>query len=224
VRLGAEAVVTLQRASVDVRSMGDGMLAGIDLHELVVTWTFTLTSLKNCGPLALAPDGAVGAVACTGFIDRSGAGSDLDQSAIVVLDLTTRPPSEVRRLPAADVAGALLQNGLAFFSARHVLAKTQTALDGSTNNRVLAVDLEAEDASAAAEVLLEARPSASGRGQGVVFGGALCTPGCGDICLLADADRRVLERWRIEGDALVPLGALPVTGTVGLPPRDLGGL
>jgi hypothetical protein len=224
VRVGTEAVVTLQRASTDVRSMGDGMLAGIDLDALAVAWTLTLRGLKNCGPVALAPDGAVGAVACTGFIDRTGAGSDIDQSAVVVLDVTTSPPSELRRLAAKDIAGGLLQNGLEFFAARRVLAKTQTALDGSANNRLLAIDLDVEDASHAAEVLLEARPNPTGAGQGVVFGGALCTPGCGDTCLLADADRRVLERWSIEGDVLVPLGAVSVTGTVGLPPRDLGGL
>jgi hypothetical protein len=145
-------------------------------------------------------------------------------SAIVVLDLTTTPPSELRRLPAADVAGALLQNALEFYAPQRVLAKTQTAVAGAANNRVLAVDLDAEDASAAAEVLLEARPSDAGTGQGVVFGGMLCTPGCGDVCLVADADRRVLERWAIEGDLLRPLGALALTGTVGLPPRDLGRL
>jgi len=223
VRVGDEAVVTLQRASTDIRRMGDGMLVGIELATRRVTWTLTLSGLENCGPLALAPDGAVGAVACTGFIDRTGAGSHSEASAIVVLDLTTTPPAELRRLPAASIAGGLLQNNLEFYASRRVLAKTQTALDGAANNRVLAVNLEAEDANAA-ESLLEARPSEDGAGQGVVFGGMLCSPGCGDVCLVADADRRVLERWTIDGETLVPSGALALTGTVGLPPRDLGGL
>lgn len=223
-RVGTAAVVTLQRASTDIRSMGDGMLAGVDLDALSVAWTLTLTGLRNCGALALAPDGALGAVACTGFIDRNGAGSDIAQSAIVVLDLTTTPPNELRRLPAAELAGGLLQNELEFFAPRRVLAKTQTALDGAANNRVLAVNLDAEVTSDAAQLLLEARPGAEGSGQGVVFGRALCTPGCGDVCLMADADRRVLQRWSIDGETLVPLGALALTGTVGLPPRDLAGL
>jgi hypothetical protein len=223
-RVGEQAVVTLQRASIDIGSMGDGMLVGIELDTLAAAWTLTLGGLKNCGPLALAPDGMVGAVACTGYIDRKGAASELDQSAIVVLDLGTTPPSELRRLPAAELAGGVLQAGLEFFAPRRVLAKTQTALDGSTNNRVLAVDLDADDVSTAGAVLLEARPSDAGTGQGVVFGGMLCNPGCGDVCLLADADRRVLERWAIEGDQVSPLGALAVTGTVGLAPRDVGGL
>jgi hypothetical protein len=105
-----------------------------------------------------------------------------------------------------------------------VLAKTQTALDGPSNNRILAVDLDAEDPLAAAETLLEARPNAAGAGQGVVFGGALCTPGCGDVCLVSDSDRGVLERWAIGDNGLQPLAPLALTGTVGLPPRDVAGL
>ncbi len=104
---------------------------------------------------------------------------------------------------------------LEFFAARGVLAKTQTALDGATNNRVLAVDLSETDATLAAQTLLEARPNDDGTGQGIVFGGALCSPGCGDVCLVADADRSVLARFAIDGDALEPLSPLAITGTVG---------
>jgi hypothetical protein len=73
-------------------------------------------------------------------------------------------------------------------------------------------------------VLLEARPNGSGTGQGVVFGGMLCAPGCDGTCLVTDADRAVLERFTIDGDTLSPLGAVGIHGTVGLPPRDVGGL
>jgi hypothetical protein len=40
----------------------------------------------------------------------------------------------------------------------------------------------------------------------------------------ADSDRGALERFTIDGDTLSPLGALAVHGTVGMPPRDVGGL
>ena len=223
-RVGDTAVVTLQRASIDIRSMGDGILVGVDLDMLEVDWELSLEGLKNCGPLALAPDGAVGAVACTGYIDRDGVAESIGDSGLVVLDLSSEPPTELRRFMARDLAGVSLQSELEFFADRRLLAKTQTALDGTANNRVLAVDLEAEDAADAAEILLEARPSASGAGQGIVLGGMLCTPGCGGTCLVADADRGVLERFAIDGDSLVPLGARALTGTVGLPPREVGGL
>src|SRR5262249_19569215 len=158
-RVGASAVVTLQRMSIDTRSMGDGVLAGIDLEALEVAWTLPLRGLKNCGPVVVAPDATLGAVACTGYIDRSGAATNLDESAIVTPDLTQTPPAELGRLAAAELAGAPLQAGLEFFAPRRVLAKTQTALDGASNNRILAVDLDASDAAEAAETLVEARPN-----------------------------------------------------------------
>jgi len=204
--------------------MGDAQLVGIDLEELEVTWTVALAGLKNCGALVVAADGTVGAVACTGYVDRTGAAPAVDDSGIVVLDLTSSPPSELRRFPAAELTGDPVQGELEFFAPRRVLAKTQTALGAASNNRLISLDLDAEDAASAAEVLLEARPSASGAGQGIVFGGMLCTPGCGDTCLVADADRAVLQRFAIDGEQLSPLGALGVKGTVGLPPRELGGL
>jgi len=221
VRVGDRAVVTLQRMSIDIRSMGDGRLMGIELDTLDTAWTISLDGLKNCGPLTVAPDEAVGAVACTGYVDRSGVAANLDDSGIVIFDLTNTPPVELRRLSARELAGAPLQAELEWFAPRRLLAKTQTALDGDANNRLLMVRVDADDP---AEVLLEARPNGSGMGQGVVFGGMLCTPGCDDTCLVTDADRGVLERFTIADDTLAPLGALGIHGTVGLPPRDVGGL
>jgi hypothetical protein len=223
-RIGEHAVVTLQRMSIDIRSMGDGRLVGIELDSLDIAWTLPLDGLKNCGALTVSPDGSLGAVACTGYVNRSGLAANLDDSGIVLFDLTSTPPVELRRLSAEVLAGVPLQAELEWFAPERLLAKTQTALDGDGNNRLLAVAIDADDAASAAEVLLEARPSGSGTGQGVVFGGMLCAPGCASTCLVADSDRGVLERFSIDGDTLSPLGALELHGTVGLPPRDVSGL
>jgi len=217
-------VVTLQRMSIDIRSMGDGRLVGIDLDSLDIAWTLELDGLKNCGPLTISPAASLGAVACTGYVDRSGIAANLDNSGIVLVDLTSAPPVELRRLSAEALAGAPLQAELEWFAPERLLAKTQTALDGSANNRLLTVDVARDDAESAAEILLEARPNDSGTGQGVTFGGMLCAPGCDSTCLVADSDRGVLQRFTIDGNTLSPLGALGVHGTVGLPPRDVGGL
>ena len=99
--------------------------------------------------------------------------------------------------------------------------KTQTPLGAAGNNRVLALDLAV--GVDAPDVVLEARPREDGTGQGVVFGGMLCTPGCAEHCLVADADRGVVARFAIEDDGLVTLPSLAVDGSVGLPPRDVGG-
>jgi hypothetical protein len=213
-------VVTLQRFANDVRSQGDAMLAGIDPTDLTVAWTLTLPGLKNCGALVPAPAGDVGVVACTGFVDRSGAPASLDESALVVLDLATTPPTEQVRFGAAELAGEPLQADIELFAPHALLFKTQTSLGGARNNRVLTLDLDAGAGSAA--TLLEARPAEDGTGQGVVYGGMLCTPGCGDRCLVADADRQALERWAITADGLVPEPPLVLGGSVGLPPRDVG--
>lgn len=214
------ALVTLQRAAVDVKSMGEGLLVGVDVSTEAVAFSLALTGLKNCGRVTPAPSGERAVVVCSSYVDRAGVPADLAESAVVLLDLAGDEPVEISRFAAADVAGAALQSEVAFFSEAGLLVKTQTALGGDENNRLLALDLE----SGTATELLRAQTQASGSGQGVVYGGLHCSPGCGDKCLLADADRGVLARWSIGDDGLEPLPPLAVEGTVGLPPRKLGSI
>jgi hypothetical protein len=220
-RIGDQAVVTLQRFSVDIRSQADAMLVGIDAADESIAWQLTLAGLKNCGPLTPAPAGDLGVLACTGFVDVSGAPVNLDESALVLFDLSSTPPMELTRFFSADLAGEPLQADVEFYAPHALLLKTQTALGSGRNNRVLSLDLDVGTSSV--KILLEARPSDDGSGQGVVYGGMLCTPGCGDRCLVADADRRVLERWRITEAGLEPEPPLALSGSVGLAPRDVGG-
>jgi hypothetical protein len=219
-RIGEHAVVTLQRFALDIKSQGDGVLAGVGLESRGVEWTLALAGLKNCGAFTPSPDGALAAVACTGFVDRNGEGTRLDESGLVLFELGAVPPIEVARFPASELAGEPLQAELEFFGDRRLLVKTQTPLGAGGNNRVLALDLDAGADSA--EVVLEARSGDDGSGLGVVFGGMLCTPGCAESCLVADADRGVVARFAIEDTGLAALPALAVSGSVGLPPRDVG--
>jgi hypothetical protein len=219
-RVGDEAWVTLQRFSTDVRSEADAELVGISLPDLSVAWTLAIAGLKNCGAVRLSPDGTRAVLACTGYIDTKGAEQDLDESGLVVLDTSTSPPSEIGRLPASDVAGEPLQAEVAFFGASGVLVKTQTALHSAKNNRLLALDIDADPA--AAVTLLAASPGVGG-GKGVVYGGMFCTPGCANHCLVADADRGVIARFTIDGGTLSAEPPLAVSGSVGLPPRAIGG-
>jgi len=217
-RVGDEVWVTLQRFSTDVRSEADAELVGISLADLGVAWTLPLAGIKNCGPAALSPDGERAVLACSGELDVTGAVQNLDDSGVVVLDRSTSPPSELARFSANDIAGASLQGDAQFYAPGRVLLKTQTALGSSSNNRLLAFDLDA----GAAVTLLEARPGPNG-GQGIVYGGMFCTPGCANQCLVADADRAVIQRFSLDGTDLVAEEALSVSGSVGLPPRGLGG-
>ncbi|HEX6271594.1 MAG TPA: hypothetical protein VFZ53_01070 [Polyangiaceae bacterium] len=215
-RVGDTAIVTLERVARDFRSAGDAMLAGVDPESERVAWSLTLPGLENCGGLTLAPSGRRAALACTGFIDRDGRGESVEQSALVLFDVTSLPPVELARFPAAKLAGEPLQGEVEFFAENGALVKTQTTFGGARNNRLLAIDL----ASGAVTTLAEA--GSAGNGQGVAYGGLLCTPGCANVCLLADADRGVLRRWAIADGALEPLASVRVEDVVGLPPRAIG--
>jgi hypothetical protein len=64
-----------------------------------------------------------------------------------------------------------------------------------------------------------------------VLGGVRCYPGAGDLCFVGDAEQNVLRRWQVAsldggdaGAAFTPLSGVVVDPTVGLPPRDIGGL
>jgi hypothetical protein len=217
-RVGGEAVVTLERIARDFRSAGDAMLLGVSAATESIAWSLTLLGSKNCGPLTLSPNGERAALACTGFIDREGRAEDIAQSGLVVFDVTASPPREVRRFSARDVAGEPLQQDAEFFSEAGVLLKTQTTFGGSRNNRLLALDIDTGDV----RTLADASAGAAEGGLGVVFGGMLCTPGCGNVCLLADADRGVLRRFAIESGNLDELASVRVENVIGLPPRGIG--
>jgi hypothetical protein len=219
-RVGDRIVVTLQRASTDVRSMGEARLVGIDPDSQSVAWTLELPGLKNCGSVALSPTGARAAVACTGYIDPDGVGQELDESAVVLLDLGASSPVELERFTARDLAGEALQSEIEFATEERLLVKTQTALGSTGNNRLLSLEL----ADGSESVLAEALPAEDGSGHGVSFGGLLCLPGCGDVCLLADGSRQSLLRWVITAGGFEPLDPVPVGRSTGLPPRDLGAL
>jgi hypothetical protein len=194
------------------------MLVGIDETNLAVEWTLSLEGLKNCGALTLSPDGETAIVACTGFVDRDGSAENVEESGLVIFHAAARPPREVARLSASELSGEPLQNDIAFFSDAGVLLKTQTAFgDGGSDNRLLAFDLE----DRTAVELARARPGSDG-GRGVVFGGMLCTPGCANACLVADADRAALRRFAIDAGALRALPSVVVEDRVGLPPRGIG--
>jgi hypothetical protein len=218
VRIGDQAVVTLERLARDFRSAGDAMLVAVDEASESVAWSLTLGGLENCGGLTPAPNGRRAALACTGFIDRDGRAENVDQSALVLFDLTQTPPVELVRFPAGTLAGEPIQQDIEFFGEERLLLKTQTTFGGGRNNRLLSLDLESGDV----QTLAEARPGSDEGGKGVVYGGVLCTPGCGNMCLVADADRGVLQRWAIAAQGLETLTSVSVERQVGLPPRGIG--
>lgn len=216
-RVGDEVLVSLVRVSQDFATTRESELVGVSATSLQIDFRVPYTGLTNCGRPALSPSGDVLAVACTGTLDVHGVVRNLDESALLLLDAHSQPPREISRFSALELASEPLQSSVVFASDSALLFKTQTSDSGSASNRWLMLDLS----SHAVTTLLEASPDAQGKGRGLLYGAMSCSPGCSDVCLLADADRGVLARVRIGAGAPEMLQPIVVDARSGLPPRDL---
>jgi hypothetical protein len=135
------------------------------------------------------------------------------RSGIVLLDATALPPTEIKRIPAATQLDAQLGFTLAFASEDLLLG---TSLgDMATNKNDLA--FSASVSTGMAQVIADG-------GMAFVLGDALCLPGCGDLCFVADAAMNALRVWKVSGSTLTAQAAVPVDPSVGLPPRNLGSI
>jgi len=216
--VGQDIAVTLQRLALDFATAGESVLVGVSPQVDEIVWEHRLSGLTGCGGPTPDPSGARFAVACAGTLDPDGNLTDISESGIVLFDATATPPRELRRFSAEELAGEAVQGSVRFIDEGGLLFKTQTPLGGTTHNRVLWLDVT----SGAVTELSQARPAADGTGRGVTYGGLFCAPGCSDVCLVADADRGVLQRWRVD-ESLEPMEPVRVETQVGLPPRSLGG-
>jgi hypothetical protein len=215
-RHGDDLLVTLQHARADYSGMAEGELVAIAASDLSFRYRLALSGLKNCGRAEPSPSGAWLAVACSAFVDRKGAAAEPQTSGLVVFDALTEPPSERRRFGAQDLVGGPMQSSIEFVSERLVLFKTQTALGADRDNQLWSLDLE----TGGAALLATAARGESGLGFGIAFGGMSCRANCGDPCVIADASRGKLLRFRVHGDALEPDADVVIHGA-GLPPGGL---
>ena len=216
-RLRDEILVSLVRVSQDFATTGDSELAFVSASARSVDLRMRYEGLANCGRPMLSPNGELLAVACTGTLDTRGVVLDPRKSGLLLLDARTTPPAVLKRYSAGELSEEPLQSGVVFASDTRLLLKTQTPEDGTSNNRWLMLDLESD----AVTTLLEASPNAQGKGRGLLYGAMSCSPGCSDVCLLADADRGVLARVRIGATGAEMLDPIIVDPASGLPPRDL---
>lgn len=210
--LGGEVVVTLDRASADFSQFGDGRFVGVSPTTNAIDWTVNLEGLKDCGRLAVSPSGKLAAMACSSQQDPTTHQYDPSMSDIVVYDGTQAPPVELRRLGVGVKLGAGIQPQIAFATEDVIVALTYggTRTVGDT---VFAVSATTGDVNPLGAATVP-----------YVFGGLRCSPGCGDVCLLSDAQRGKLRRWQVANGAFTALDDATVDPTVGLPPRTIGGL
>jgi hypothetical protein len=210
--IGREVVLTLGRWSADFTQVGDGRFVGLSPGTNSIDWTVNVTGLQSCGRLALSPSGRVAAIACSSTEDMTTLQWDVARSDIVVYDATQTPPKEVRRLGLGVKLGSALQPALAFAGEDALVAMTYGG-NATPGDTVFAVSATTGDVTALGQAT-----------KPVVLGGLHCAPGCGDVCLLSDAERNKLRRWHVANGAFTALDDVTVDTIVGLPPRDIGGL
>jgi len=215
-RLGDDLLVTLRHETADFSDMADSELVAFGSADQNLRYRLPLAGLKNCGRVEQSASGALLAVACSAFIDRRGAVADASASALVLLDPSQTPPQELRRFAAQELVQGPIQAGVEFASERTLLVKTQTAQGGALDNQLFSVDVE----TGASTLLATAAPAQGGQGFGIALGDMHCDAACGDPCLVADASRGVLLRFRVQSNKLAPQAELVIHGA-GLPPTAL---
>jgi hypothetical protein len=210
--MGHEVVVTLGRWSADFSQVGDGRFLGVSARAGTIDWTVNVTGLQSCGRVAVSPSGRVAAIACSSLENMATHRFDPTLSDIVVYDATTTPPREMRRLGLGTKLGAGLQPAIAFAGEDAIVAMTYGG-NATPGDTVFTVSATTGDVAALGQSTMP-----------YVLGGLHCAPGCGDICLLSDAERNKLRRWHFDGGIFTSLDDVTVDTLVGLPPRDIGGL
>src|SRR5206468_2533594 len=133
--------------------------------------------------------------------------------AIVLVDATVTPPREIRRFPEAASLGAPFGPSLAFASDKLLIGVAYGDAMGGRNDVAFSLDVE----SGSVGRIVDA-------GAPFALGDVLCSPGCTDLCLLADAKTKAVRVYRFTGDGFSAEPSFAVDPSIGLPPRGLGAL
>lgn len=205
---GDEVIVTLQRFSRNFRKVGEGRFVGVSPATHTVEWTVDIPGMANCGKVVASPSGERLAIACSGAMTSTG-GWEKERSGVVLFDATTPVPTEIQRFDLGNRLGTGLTANIAFASEELLLGNAYGV--GAGGDMTFSLDISTGDH----EVIHEA-------GSSYVLEGIYCAPGCGDICVLADADQGVMRRWGLDAEG--NLEELEPVSLSGLPPRTLGAL
>jgi hypothetical protein len=210
--IGGDVVVNLQRFSADFAKIGDGRFVGVSPTSNEVAWTVNITGLQNCGRVMLSPSGKTAAIACSSLENTTTNMFIPADSDIVLYDATQMPPVETKRLGLGNKLNAGLQPQIAFASEDSIVALTYGG-NATPGDTVFAVNIATDVVTQLGSDMMP-----------YVLGGIRCSPGCGDVCILSDAEKNVLRRWQVTNDAFTSMSDATVDPTIGLPPRDIGGL
>lgn len=210
---GGHVWVMLERLDANFAPAGSSRIVGIDPKNDSVAWTLELPNAGNCGGMTLSPSGKSVVVSCSGGFDEQSAGR-----ALVLLDATTNPPKETRRLSGAASLGAPLAPSIAFATESLLLGVAYGDTMGAKNDILYSMNVESGDVK-----------QVTNAGAAFALGDLLCAPGCSDLCFLADAELRAAGAGtkgaiRVYDAAVLEEKSFAVDPGVGLPPRALGAL
>lgn len=196
----------------------DSRVVSVDPEDDGVSHVLLLEGMKNCGPLALSPDGGTIAVGCSGPFGVDPA-TGFPESGIVLLSVDDELV-EVDRLRAEDLGGEMISS-VSFVSDGTLAFTTYGRYNDDFSEQAAAdtarlVDLDS--GSLIGAPLHESQTAPFSLGQ------VACRPEAG-TCMLADAETQggALHAFSIQVD-----GSLdePTTTIVdwglGLPPRSFG--
>jgi hypothetical protein len=210
--LGKDVVVTLGRTSADFKTIGDGRFVGVSPATNAIDWTVDVAGLQTCGRLVVSPSGKLAAIACSSTANTTTNKFDPAKSDIVLYDATATPPKELRRLGLGLKLDSGVQPTIAFATEDAILALTYGG-NATPGDTVFTVSASTGAVTALGQSTMP-----------FVLGGMRCSSGSGVVCLLSDAEHGVLRRWKVASSGFTPLANVPVDPTVGLPPRDMGGI
>jgi hypothetical protein len=207
--------VMLERLDAAFAPAGSSRIAGIDTATDSVSWTLDLQDAGNCGGMAQSPSSKVIVVSCSGGFD-----ADAKGRALVLVDATVDPPKELRRFSTASVLDAPLAPSLAFATEKLLLGVAYGDTTATRNDWLYSVNVDSGEVTRVTDA-----------GAAFALGDVLCSPGCSDLCFLADAELKpsgastkgALRVYDASGKEL-PDKSFAVDPSIGLPPRSLGAL
>jgi hypothetical protein len=212
--LGGRVFVLLSAYASDYSSSAESRLVELDPGTDQIASTLVLTGLYGCDALALAPNAAELAVACTGD-QLAQLPPGPDGSGLVTIDVTGSP-REKSRFPAKSLGDAPLGFGLDYVADGVVLLSTLGYFDAN-GQPALSDSLFRLDLSASSAQSLRVSSPFS-------LGDVRCAPACG-ACFVTDASESSgsVVRYPITGaGALGVAQSITPETSIGLPARYLG--